>query len=803
MPDRIIRVATMALAASMWTGTQAVPPEGGAPAPESDLEAAAALLDAEEVADESNAEVIEETKSEGLWKPYSSYAPELEDFIAEAGRLDAGDRTARRALASRYALSDSAYSDAVELLRDMQKHQYDDSRKPGLRTRALRLVETADRAPIALMIAGAVLDNIAENGCEVADFDLLMSGSRHVEADLWAVAASCLSSDVLGAAIRRATTARPALSFLVMNWTGSDPLSELAAADMLLGPEFLAQVADPERDRVHAAIARYKLTKLLKIGLLDEALAFGDTLPASIRERALSRDKEKFRTAIGGIAVSASPYNEPAPADYAAALALAGRADEARSVLDLGIPAATRREARACLDAGREDCRVGQYDGIPVSALIVDQLLDRPERDPYVLVERGSIDHEFAGAGVAEALCRLLTEPGEQEECESERRLIASYRSETGDDDKDDVALWAAIARSGGKPFEEARSRYAASAASLGPVEASESRARRASVDPAPVPFRELPLPANVASGPARKSADPKGFAPLPEGYYPVRIERSGNRAAAVSLSQRLDPNGEVTAGGYWLHLSDDSGKSWQAPLYTGLAEHFPYVVAESYRMPLIAGDRIRLEVQEALIDTASIFYPPVGTRLRRKREGIYLDIPIADLARDSDDDGLTDVAARHLLLDQVSPGGTPHVVGRGAQCTPSSETAARLEILKRLFNVETQAAIEPVDRKSPIVGPWRRSSPTERPPIFLEGNPDDYRCVTLDRPMIVYSEADRERLRKFSPDFQLITLPSIRWNRAHDRGFVNWSMGWTGGTYRLVREGEVWKLESIQDWIT
>jgi hypothetical protein len=219
--------------------------------------------------------------------------------------------------------------------------------------------------------------------------------------------------------------------------------------------------------------------------------------------------------------------------------------------------------------------------------------------------------------------------------------------------------------------------------------------------------------------------------------------------------------------------------------------------------MPLIAGDRIQLEVEEALIDTASIFYPPVGTRIRRKREGIYLDIPIADLTRDSDDDGLSDIAAHHLLLDQVSPGGTPYVVGRGSQCSPPSETAARLEILKRLFRVETQAAIEPVGPRKGIIGPWRRSSPTEKPPIFLEGNPDDYRCVALDRPMIVYGEADRERLRKFSPDFQLIRLPSIRWSRDHSRGFVHWSMGWTGGTYRLVREGEGWKLESIQEWIT
>ena len=800
MRNRIVQAATVAIAASLLSATHAASPKAKDSAEETELEAVASLLEA--TGDAQGVETVEEAEAPGLWKPHTTYAPTLGDFIAEAGALQERDRPGRRRIAAKYGLSDRAFEEAVQMLRDMQKYQYRDEKKGALRARALRLVTTADRAPVALMIAGSVLDNVAENGCGRDDVDLLMSGSRDSEADLWAVAASCVSSEALAAALESSVKARPALSFVALNWTGNDPDAELAAADMLLGRGFLDQVEEAARDRVHATAARYKLTKLLRIGLLEDALQFGDSLPPPILRMALSPDKEELRTTIGGLQVRVSPYSDPSPADYAGALALAGRADEARTILDLGIPAAKRRDARACLDAGRDDCKVGQYDGIPVASLIVDQLLDRPDRDPYVLVERDSLDHGSGGGGVVEAMCRLLSKPGEQEDCEAGRKMIASRRSEKGEGQKDDRAFWAAVAHAGRRPFEEARSRYAARIASFG-TEASESYRRRVSVDPAPTQFRELPLPGEIASLAARKSADPKGFAALPEGYHAVRIERSGRRAAAVSLSQRFDPNGEVTAGGYWLHLSEDGGKSWQAPLYTGLAEYFPYVVPERYRMPLLAGDRIQLEVEEALIDTASIFYPPVGTRIRRKREGIYLDIPVADLARDSDDDGLSDIAVRHLLLDQVSPGGTPYVVGRGTQCSPPSETAARLEILKRLFSVETQAAIEPVSPRKEIIEGWRRSSPTEKPPILLEGNPDDYRCVTLDRPMIVYAEGDRERLRKFSPDFQLIRLPSIRWNRDHSRGFVQWSMGWTGGTYRLVREGEGWKLESIQEWIT
>ncbi len=280
-------------------------------------------------------------------------------------------------------------------------------------------------------------------------------------------------------------------------------------------------------------------------------------------------------------------------------------------------------------------------------------------------------------------------------------------------------------------------------------------------------------------------------------------------RAVAISLSSYYDPTGEISRGGYWVHMSDDSGHSWQSPLYMGLAEHFPYVVKSTSLMNMLDGDALHVEVAIAQIDTRSITYPPVGLRTSRNEDNFYLDLPIADLRRDSDGDGMSDVAERHLLLDRIGTAATPYVVGSDSQnCTTPSSDKILLQalVLKELLGVESRALIEPVDRAEGLenaMGQWRRNDGATRGPIFLHGDPGDFACLRPDTPMIVYSDADIVDLQRHSPDFRTIELPSVVMNRARDRGFVVWSAGWTGGTYRLMRKGETWTIEAISEWIT
>jgi hypothetical protein len=224
----------------------------------------------------------------------------------------------------------------------------------------------------------------------------------------------------------------------------------------------------------------------------------------------------------------------------------------------------------------------------------------------------------------------------------------------------------------------------------------------------------------------------------------------------------------------------------------------------------------LNLAVEVRELDTRSISYPPVGLATRRSQDNLYLRIPIADLERDSDGDGLTDLAARHLLLTgggAASSGSTPFVVGRAGagacKAADATERGAMQAVLQHIFSVRTGALIEPVDRdpahplEGTLAGIGIRDPNSVDRPILVEGDPSDYACLRPDRLMIVYSAADLERVRRMTPDFHAVKLDKVIYNRARDRGYIVWSSGWTGGTLRLRRVGSEWKLEPISSWIT
>lgn len=128
-----------------------------------------------------------------------------------------------------------------------------------------------------------------------------------------------------------------------------------------------------------------------------------------------------------------------------------------------------------------------------------------------------------------------------------------------------------------------------------------------------------------------------------------VRYSGTGDQVAAISLSQAVNPVGEISGGGYWLHLSPDGGRTWRSPLYLGLQQFEPYEVVTVSHLPLIRGRKLQLEVIVKELGPQSITFPPIDLRTKRKARDLFIEMSLDDIERDSDDDGVTDLLEERL----------------------------------------------------------------------------------------------------------------------------------------------------------
>ena len=244
-----------------------------------------------------------------------------------------------------------------------------------------------------------------------------------------------------------------------------------------------------------------------------------------------------------------------------------------------------------------------------------------------------------------------------------------------------------------------------------------------------------------------------------------------------IALSEAYDPKSNGAAGGYWVLRSGDDGKTWRRPLYTGLRANLPYTVREESALPLLAGDRLEVEVE---VEPVDVDPSNIAAELARRQaqSGIYLEIPFDALERDSDGDGLTDLAEQHLLTDPGNPDTNGDGIADGNDRTPTiphgdpAAPAARLiaTLLRQTAIRDAPAAAPaPEDRggaRSPAPLPDERT-------VFAIG---DRRWFSGLRPgcrLIVLTEEEyRQIIKQISLTFE-VHLEILAIDRSGRRAFV------------------------------
>jgi hypothetical protein len=306
---------------------------------------------------------------------------------------------------------------------------------------------------------------------------------------------------------------------------------------------------------------------------------------------------------------------------------------------------------------------------------------------------------------------------------------------------------------------------------------------------------RLLPAPAMAAKEAAGQAEGVDWSVPSQLASSLVRKERDGDRAVALGISREYDADRQNSDGGYWVYLSEDRGKTWSAPLYTGLRVGSPYRVRGGSAIPMLDGDRLQLEVVTREPDPDRITPPPYyfgpGKILERAK---VIEISLANLRRDSDGDGLTDIVEQRLLTDPEDPDtdndGLPDAADPmpGVPFVESAEAASRAAAIASIF--EEIAGWDPQAYK---LG----ESPARRETEVLIADPALFTGFQPVRRTIVINEADRDVL-----GLKVNTFLKIFFDHSGRRAFVIWAGYYKGGQMRLEESGGVWKRGMVGQWI-
>ena len=272
-------------------------------------------------------------------------------------------------------------------------------------------------------------------------------------------------------------------------------------------------------------------------------------------------------------------------------------------------------------------------------------------------------------------------------------------------------------------------------------------------------------------------------------------------------ISQDYDPTGEVPAAGYWLRRTDlPSGQP--KSYYLGIKEHRPFELVESDQ-PVVVGDELRLLVRRAAIDPKRITFPPIGLQIKSDKKVIELRAKLDDIMKDTDGDGLTDLAEQQLLLDPKNPDSDGDGIPDAQDSLPNVALNRNPTPRQSAFAAAVAFLTHEPDRAISFGVPEsdtfvRRQSTDERT-LFIVADPNDAAGIAgTKRIIVVPTSLDFSLLAKH-PAFGLFFPMSISLKMFDDgkHAEVVYSAGWSGGTLAMEMRDGTWHIGTLSSWVT
>jgi hypothetical protein len=510
------------------------------------------------------------------------------------------------------------------------------------------------------------------------------------------------------------------------------------------------------------------------------------------------------------------------PSDFrleiSAALYLSGRVDEALAIFKTILPPDNPKAFQICGRLIGEPGRVGctAYEPGPPRWRLLELALEKPQEDPYELVEsqygrvRGA-DALGTGLWIQVSLRRLV-------EYRSSVAGVASRWSGDRASTLDGKPLSDLLAATFDPALVARADQIARSIALVQthfPPAAKRSDVRHGKTSPRDPKglsrFRRIQLPKDC---PAPMSAtnwkEPAVQATVNrfseiEQFW--RVETAGQLVVVVAQMSSSGIWEEEGLGGVWLHVSQDGGKTWKPPLYTGLESTWNFTMSPFPCVSGLDGDHLILELLSVPIIQVDGDGQPLTKTPAPAASRVAIDIPLSTLRRDSDRDGLTDIVEEALLLDPRNRDSDGDGVADGEDSFPNVSNKPTSDLAGPMAAVLSSVVNDPRRRHLPAditakAGTEPLSPRFKERPLILFAEPRVLAGISADRMVLVFAAKDLPRLAERRSQISGTRFDEPVLNRARDRGHIKFDNGLTGGTFAWRREGNGWKGEQISSFI-
>ena len=261
---------------------------------------------------------------------------------------------------------------------------------------------------------------------------------------------------------------------------------------------------------------------------------------------------------------------------------------------------------------------------------------------------------------------------------------------------------------------------------------------------------------------------------------------------------------------GYWVAISDDNGKNWKQ-YYTGLTENYYYYFKRNSNIPLLK-DSNTLQIESAIVRQKTQVMHPMPAEYETIEDGLSVEIDLAKITIDSDNDGLTDVSEQKMLLNPNNPDTDEDGIIDSLDKNPrfksyKSEKSIIYESLIENYSPDEKGKMH-IDISNP---PIIKEEEKENNPFFDEISlfvTDDKELQSLDlkkTTMIIMSSKEYEQYEKQFPSHFIESNYSqmFKCDKVKNTFIIHTSHLTGGNTYQIEKTTNGWSISLISTWIS